>query len=71
MRKHIDPSTARWTKSSLSTGGENCLEIAFLDDVVALRDSKDISDPDAQILVISMDDYKVFIQGVERGELRP
>ena len=71
MKIDVDLANAHWTKSSLSDNSQNCLEVAFAGDVVALRDSKDVGDPEAKILVISKDDYKVFLQGIERGELRP
>jgi Domain of unknown function (DUF397) len=69
MNIQIDLSTALWAKSSLSNGGDNCLEVAFVNGVVALRDSKDVGDPHAKILVISEDDYRAFTGGVQQGEL--
>jgi Domain of unknown function (DUF397) len=70
MNIQVDLSAAVWAKSTLSGGsGENCLEVAFIDGVVALRDSKDVGDPDAKILVISEDDYRAFTGGVQQGEL--
>ncbi|MFF6781577.1 DUF397 domain-containing protein [Streptomyces sp. NPDC012510] len=68
MNKKVDLSTAVWVKSDLSNGGDNCLEVAFIDGVVALRDSNDVGDSDAKVLVISEDDYRAFTGGIERGQ---
>ena len=71
MNLQVDLTKAEWIKSSLSSGsGANCLEVAFVDGVVALRDSKDVGDPDAKILLVSEDDYRAFTGGVLKGELR-
>jgi hypothetical protein len=43
-------------------------EVAFVDGVVALRDSKDVGDPDAQVLIISEDDYQAFTGGIQQGQ---
>lgn len=69
MNIKVDLTNAEWAKSSLSNAGDNCLEVAFVDGVVALRDSKDIGDPNAQVLFISADDYRAFTGGVSKGEL--
>ncbi|MEX3101342.1 MULTISPECIES: DUF397 domain-containing protein [unclassified Streptomyces] len=68
MNKKIDLTDATWVKSDLSNGGDNCLEVAFIDGVVALRDSNDVGDPDAKILIISEDDYRAFTGGVAQGQ---
>ncbi|KND39246.1 DUF397 domain-containing protein [Streptomyces acidiscabies] len=68
MNKKIDLTDATWVKSNLSDGTANCLEVAFIDGVVALRDSKDVGDPDAKILIISADDYRAFTGGVAQGQ---
>ncbi|AZS86765.1 DUF397 domain-containing protein [Streptomyces griseoviridis] len=68
MKKKIDLTEAIWVKSDLSNGGDNCLEVAFVDGVVALRDSNDVGDPDAKILIISEDDYRAFTGGVAKGQ---
>ncbi|MBF6166689.1 DUF397 domain-containing protein [Streptomyces gardneri] len=36
----IDLSTAEWFKSMHSAGGSECVEVAFLDGGVGVRDSK-------------------------------
>lgn len=68
MMSKVDLSNAEWAKSELSDGGVNCLEVAFVGDVVALRDSKDVGDPDAQVLVVSRTDYLLFTKSVQAGQ---
>lgn len=69
MKKEVDLAGATWVKSDLSNGsGNNCLEVAFVDGVVALRDSVDVGDPDAKILLISEDDYRAFTGGIQNGQ---
>ncbi|MDX2825421.1 DUF397 domain-containing protein [Streptomyces ipomoeae] len=68
MNKKVDLSNAVWAKSDLSNGGDNCLEVTFIDGVVALRDSNDVGDPAAKVLVISEDDYRAFTGGIARGQ---
>jgi hypothetical protein len=68
MKKKVDLSNATWAKSELSNGGDNCLEVAFVEGVVALRDSVDVGDPDAQVLVISERDYELFTRSVRAGQ---
>ena len=69
MDVNVDLTDATWRKSSLSNGGANCLEVAFVGGVVALRDSKDVGLPDARVLIISADDYRAFTGGITKGEL--
>ncbi|UED83272.1 DUF397 domain-containing protein [Streptomyces profundus] len=68
MINRPDLTRAVWTKSHRSNGSANCLEVAFVDGVVALRDSKDAGHPDAQILVLSRDDYHAFVGGIQDGQ---
>ncbi|CAL9488249.1 DUF397 domain-containing protein [Streptomyces sp. enrichment culture] len=68
MNKKVDLSNASWAKSDLSDGGDNCLEVAFVDGVVALRDSNDIGDPAAPVLIISEADYRAFVGGISKGQ---
>ncbi|WP_440105889.1 DUF397 domain-containing protein [Streptosporangium sp. H16] len=59
---------ARWHTSSLSSGGTNCVQIAFLDQgIVALRDSKN---PEKAPHLFTDAEYDAFTGGIERGELR-
>jgi hypothetical protein len=68
MKKNVDLSNAVWAKSDLSDGGNNCLEVAFIDGVVALRDSVDVGDPDAAVLLVSRKDYELFTKSVQAGQ---
>ncbi|QFQ97290.1 DUF397 domain-containing protein [Streptomyces phaeolivaceus] len=59
---------AQWQTSSFSSGGTNCVQIAFLDDgIVALRDSKNPNKP-AHLFTDS--EYDMFVSGIMHGELR-
>jgi hypothetical protein len=68
MNKNVDLANASWVKSDLSSGGDNCLEIAFVEGVVALRDSHDVGDSEAKVLIISAADYEAFTGGVAKGQ---
>lgn len=68
MKKKVDLTNASWAKSDLSNGGNNCLEVAFVDGVVALRDSVDVGDPDAKVLIVSAEDYELFTASVRAGQ---
>ncbi|GAA1922325.1 hypothetical protein GCM10009716_33590 [Streptomyces sodiiphilus] len=68
MIRELDLTNAAWVKSDLSNGSQNCLEVAFVDGVVALRDSKDVGDPAAQTLILSEDDYRAFTSGIHDGQ---
>ncbi|WP_030592971.1 DUF397 domain-containing protein (plasmid) [Streptomyces clavifer] len=59
---------AQWQTSSESSGGTNCVQVAFLDQgVVALRDSKN---PDKAPHLFTDSEYDAFVGGIVRGELR-
>ncbi|MFF8438999.1 DUF397 domain-containing protein [Streptomyces bacillaris] len=68
MKKKVDLTNASWAKSEMSNGGDNCLEVAFVDGVVALRDSVDVGDPDAPVLIVSRKDYELFTMSVRAGQ---
>jgi hypothetical protein len=59
---------AQWHTSSFSSGGTNCVQVAFLDrGLVALRDSKN---PSAPPHLFTDAEYDAFITGIAGGELR-
>ena len=61
----VDLSTAEWFKSSHSTGGNDCVEVAHLDNGhVGVRDSKNTSGP---VLVFTRGEWDVFTVGVRGG----
>ncbi|MEW1862435.1 MULTISPECIES: DUF397 domain-containing protein [unclassified Streptomyces] len=68
MNKQVDLTNATWAKSDMSNAGNNCLEVAFVDGVVALRDSVDVGDPDAKVLIVSRRDYELFTASVQAGQ---
>ncbi|MER5418217.1 DUF397 domain-containing protein [Streptosporangium roseum] len=59
-----DLSGARWHKSSLSADGPSCVEVAFVDDAVAVRDTKD---REGGTLVFRRDEWANFIGGIKGG----
>lgn len=61
----IDPTGAAWHKSSYSSGEGACVEIAVVDGVIAMRDSKDISRP---ALLFHPDEFDAFVKGAVDGE---
>ncbi|MGW1836997.1 DUF397 domain-containing protein [Streptomyces sp. NPDC002067] len=68
MNKQVDLTDAQWAKSHFSNAANNCLEVAFVGDVVALRDSKDVGDPDAKVLIVSLRDYELFTKSIQAGQ---
>ena len=60
----MDLSSANWRKSSHS-GNNGCVEVAFIQDQVAVRDSKDPSGP---VLVFNAHEWFAFIAGTIDGE---
>ncbi|WP_459957349.1 DUF397 domain-containing protein [Nocardia sp. IFM 10818] len=57
-------TAARWFKSSRSSGGRDCVEVAFLTGAVGVRDSKN---PTGPALVFAAGEWSVFTAGVAAG----
>jgi hypothetical protein len=59
-------SAAAWRKSSRSNGngGNNCVEVAFLDNDVAVRDSKN---PDGPAVFFAAAQWGAFVTGAKSG----
>jgi hypothetical protein len=61
-----DWQSAAWRKSTRSSpSGDNCVEVAFDGDAVAVRDTKN---RDAAMLIFTSDEWQAFIDGVKSGE---
>nr|WP_203935561.1 DUF397 domain-containing protein [Planosporangium mesophilum] len=58
-------SRAAWRKSTKSGNNGGCVEVAFLDDGVAVRDTKDRTGP---VLVFTNHEWDAFLDGVSKGE---
>ena len=63
----VSRDSAVWKKSSRSNGngGNNCVEVAYLDAAVAVRDSKDPSGP---ALVFNSATWTEFLNSAKDGE---
>lgn len=59
-----DSAVAKWRKSSFSQNGD-CVEIAFKDEKVLVRDSKQ---PDESFLIFTSSEWSAFLAGVSNGE---
>jgi hypothetical protein len=60
----VDLSSAVWRKSTYSSTN-GCVEVALIEDRVAVRDSKDRSGP---VLVFTAHEWHAFLSGVRAGE---
>ena len=60
----VDLSSAVWRKSTYSNAN-GCVEVAFIDNRVAVRDSKDRTGP---VLVFDRHEWEAFIGGARDGE---
>ena len=60
-----EQAAAVWRKSSRSNGQGQCVEVARLDQAVAVRDSKDPAGP---VLTFTPAEWTAFIAGTKAGE---
>jgi hypothetical protein len=60
----VDFARAEWRKSTLSASSD-CVEVAFVDAQIAVRDSKH---KDGVILLFTLGEWEAFIGGVRQGE---
>ncbi|NDU73837.1 DUF397 domain-containing protein [Actinomadura sp. DSM 109109] len=69
MSLHDDLSGARWRKASRSSAsGSDCVELAQVADLIAIRDSKT---PDGPPLVIDQDTWRALLTQAHLGQLEP
>jgi hypothetical protein len=62
----VDLSTAQWQKSTRSGPNcDNCVEVAFVDGAIAVRDSKH---EDGPVLLFTQDEWDAFVAGAKEGE---
>jgi uncharacterized protein DUF397 len=62
----VDLSDAAWRKSSRSGPyTDNCVEVAFVNDVIAVRDSKN---PAGAVLLFTEGEWDAFVDGAKQGE---
>jgi hypothetical protein len=64
MHTPQEPWSSRWRKSSHSTAGNNCVEVAQAGTAVGVRDSKN---PAAGHLTFSGNDWGKFLADVKHG----
>jgi hypothetical protein len=60
----VDLSGAEWRKSTWS-GPDGCIEVAFVEGRVAIRDSKDRSGP---VLQFTAQEWEAFVGATRNGE---
>ena len=62
----VDLRRARWLKSSRSGRAcDNCVEVAFVDEAIAVRDSKN---PGGPALIFTSAEWDAFVGGAKDGE---
>lgn len=64
MKPTPDLSEVSWFKSTYTTVNE-CVEVAFVGDVVAVRDSKD---PEGPKLIFTHGEWNAFTRGASEGQ---
>ncbi|MEU1983633.1 DUF397 domain-containing protein [Nocardia sp. NPDC019395] len=68
MNVDVDLAGAKWFKSSHSSAGQECVEVAFIErGLVGVRDSKNLPGP---ALVFSVEDWSRFTASLCGGGTR-
>jgi hypothetical protein len=62
----VDLTSAEWRKSTKSGPyTDNCVEVAFVDEAIAVRDSKN---PTGAVLLFTTAEWDAFVGGAKDGE---
>lgn len=62
----VDLTEAVWRKAKASGPySDNCVEVAFINDAIAVRDS---SHPDGPVLLFTQGEWDAFVEGAKDGE---
>jgi hypothetical protein len=61
----VDLTRAVWRKGSQSQSQGQCVEVAHVEGLVAVRDSKN---PDGNVLLFTRSEWSAFLGGVANGE---
>lgn len=62
----LDLSRAQWFKSTRSgPNSDNCVEVAFVEEAIAVRDSKN---PQGPALIFTAAEWDAFVGGAKDGE---
>jgi hypothetical protein len=62
----VDLSQAVWRKSTASGPySDNCVEVAFINEAIAVRDSKH---PEGPVLLFTQAEWDAFVGGAKDGE---
>jgi hypothetical protein len=65
IQQEVDLKTAEWRKSARCGEASHCVEVAFVGEHVAVRDTKNLQKP---ALVFNQEEWAVFVAGVRDGE---
>lgn len=67
-KRHFDATFTQWHKSSYSNpNGNECVEVAFSDNVVGIRDSHH---PHGAMLAVGHAEWMAFLDGISDGVVR-
>jgi Domain of unknown function (DUF397) len=61
----VDPARLNWRKAKSSVGNGACLEVAPVNGMVAIRDSKN---PTGPMLTYTPTEWRAFLDGAKQGE---